>query len=241
MGRLRIGAVSAALTLAAAMSVLPVQVAGAAPNTTVVLPSNDATLSGITQYLDATASSGVTQVQYELTGGSLSNQVIATATPTYFGWAAAWNTTTVANGTYTINSVASYPGGVTATSAPITLTVNNASPSATVVFPASGATLDQTQTQYFDAVASPGVTEVTIEITSQDSSFPGSFAVSTTPTIWGWIGVDPGTPIPPEPCGPFAIPSSIQSVASYAGGVSGTSAPVPVTVDDYVSLPGGGC
>ena len=37
------------------------------------------------------------------------------------------------------------------------------------------------------------------------------------------------------------FPSSMQSVASYAGGVSGTSASVPVTVDDYASLPGGGC
>ena len=234
--RLRIGAVSAALILAAAVSVVAVQAADASPNTTVVLPSNNSTLSG-TQYLDATASSGVTQVQYELTGGTLSEQVIATATRTIVGWAAAWNTTTVANGSYTLGSVASYPGGVIATSAPVTITVDNAPPNTTVVFPASGTTLDQTQTQYFDAVASPGVNQVTIVISGQG----GSFTVSTTPTIWGWIGVLPGTPIPPESCGPFAFPSSMQSVASYAGGVSGTSASVPVTVDDYASLPGGGC
>ena len=107
----------------------------------------------------------------------------------------------MANGSYTLGSVASYPGGVIATSAPVTITVDNAPPNTTVVFPASGTTLDQTQTQYFDAVASPGVNQVTIVISGQG----GSFTVSTTPTIWGWIGVLPGTPIPPESCGPFRV------------------------------------
>jgi hypothetical protein len=95
-----------------------------APTTAVVLPSNGATLSG-NQYLDAVASPGVTGVQYEVTGGSLSNTVIATATPTIYGWIASWNTTTVPNGTYTLQSVASYAGGVSAASAPITITVSN--------------------------------------------------------------------------------------------------------------------
>ena len=52
-----------------------------APNTNVVLPANGATISG-GQYLDAIASPGVTQVQYELTGGTLNDAVVATASPT---------------------------------------------------------------------------------------------------------------------------------------------------------------
>ena len=227
----RIVVVSAVLTLAAAMSQLPLQVANAQPmSTTVVLPSNDASLSGIHQYLDATASSGATQVQYELSGGSLSDQVIATATLTYVGWAAAWNTTTVANGSYTLNSVASYPGGVTATSTPIAITVDNAPPSTTVVYPASGATLDATENQYFDAVApSPGVTKVIINLTFEGSN---TLTLTTTPTLVGWIGVAYGGPPQPGDCGPLTLPFSIQSVASYAGGVSGTSASVPITIDN---------
>jgi hypothetical protein len=51
--------------------------------------------------------------------------VIATATPTYYGWLAQWNTTTVPNGTYTLQSVASYGGEVSGTSTPITVTVHN--------------------------------------------------------------------------------------------------------------------
>jgi hypothetical protein len=70
MGRVRIGVVSAALTLAAAVSVLPVQVANAQPpSTTVIIPSNNATVSATSQVLDAITSSGATQVQYEITGG----------------------------------------------------------------------------------------------------------------------------------------------------------------------------
>jgi Bacterial Ig domain len=94
------------------------------PSTTVVLPSNGATLSG-SQYFDATASPGVAKVQYELSGGSLSDSVIATATPTIYGWLAAWNTTTVPNGSYTLQSVASYAGGVSGTSAGVAITVTN--------------------------------------------------------------------------------------------------------------------
>jgi hypothetical protein len=95
------------------------------PNTFVGIPSNNATVSGTSQLLGAGASSGVTEVQYEITGGTLNDSVIATATPTIYGWLAKWNTTTVANGTYTLQSVASYGGEVTGTSPGITITVSN--------------------------------------------------------------------------------------------------------------------
>jgi hypothetical protein len=77
--------------------------------------------------LDATAAgtSDVTGVQYELSGASLSNQVVATGTPTIYGWLALWNTTGVPNGTYTLQSVATEVGGTTATSLGITVTVAN--------------------------------------------------------------------------------------------------------------------
>jgi hypothetical protein len=55
----------------------------------------------------------------------LSDLVIAEARPTVYGWYAPWNTTTVPNGTYTLQSVASYASGQSGTSAPITITVNN--------------------------------------------------------------------------------------------------------------------
>jgi hypothetical protein len=50
--------------------------------------------------------------------------VIATGTATLYGWLAEWNTTSVPNGTYTLQSVGTTSGG-TVTSAPITITVSN--------------------------------------------------------------------------------------------------------------------
>ena len=94
------------------------------PSTSVRLPSDGATLAG-GQYLDASASSGVTKVEFHLTGGTLNDALIGTATPTYYGWIAGWGTTTVPNGTYTLQSVAYYGGGVSGRSAGITITVAN--------------------------------------------------------------------------------------------------------------------
>jgi hypothetical protein len=96
-------------------------------HTAVLVPSNGATLSGTAKVLDASASgtADVTSVQFEVTGGSLSNDVIGTATPSLYGWYVVWNTTTVANGTYTLQSVATEIGGTTATSPGISVTVQN--------------------------------------------------------------------------------------------------------------------
>jgi hypothetical protein len=94
-----------------------------APTTSVVIPSNGATLSG-GNYLDANASAGTTQVQFEISGNGLTNDVIDTAGQTGYGWIGAWDTTTVPNGTYTLQSVGTDSGG-TVTSAPITITVSN--------------------------------------------------------------------------------------------------------------------
>ncbi len=91
--------------------------------TRVVLPSDGATVSG-QELLGASVSAGVTQVQFELTGGDLNNSVIATAT-TKERWLARWMTTNVPDGTYTLRSVASNPGGDHDTSPGITITVAN--------------------------------------------------------------------------------------------------------------------
>ena len=136
----RVFLVVAALAVATAMSVLPTQVASAQPPSTAVLvPTNNATVSGTQVILDASASPGVTQVQFELTGASLTDSVIATATPTAYGWIASWNSTTVANGTYSLQSVAT-DGGSNATSTGISMTLNNP-PTTNVLVPDNGATL----------------------------------------------------------------------------------------------------
>jgi hypothetical protein len=115
-----LGQISSSGVISVIVDNLPLQ-------TTVIIPSSGSTLSGSSSVLDAVASgtSDVTGVQYEVTGGALSNQVVGTAVATIYGWLAVWNTTTVANGTYTLQSVATEVGGTTATSPGITVTVSN--------------------------------------------------------------------------------------------------------------------
>ena len=97
--------------------------------TQVLVPSNGSSVSGTT-VLDASATPGstVSGVQFVLSGGSLSDQVVGTATLTLYGWIADWDTTTVPNGTYTLQSVATATtsfSSITVTSPGITVTVNN--------------------------------------------------------------------------------------------------------------------
>ena len=96
------------------------------PSTNVYTPANNATVSGTQLLLGAFASSGVTQVQFEVSGGpsNLDHSVIGTANPTNYGWLDKWDTTTVPNGVYSLQSVASY-GGEVSGKRPISITVSN--------------------------------------------------------------------------------------------------------------------
>ena len=193
--------------------------------TAVVLPSKDASLSGTT-VLDATASPGLNAVQFELSGGSLSDRVIATATPTLYGWLAQWNTTSVPNGTYALQSVSTYQGGVTAkggvsaVSPAVTVTVANAPPTTTVLIPGSGSSLSGISS-LLDASASANVTRLTYELSG--GSLSGQVIATATPTLYGWLAQWNTTSVPN---GTYAL----QSVAVSSGGVSGTSPAVSVTV-----------
>jgi hypothetical protein len=83
------------------------------PTTSVLLPSNGATLSGST-YLDASASNA-TSVEFRLFGGTYgyAAPVICTATLTDYGWLCSWNTSTVPNGSYVLVSEAFNSAGST--------------------------------------------------------------------------------------------------------------------------------
>jgi hypothetical protein len=96
-----------------------------APTTTVLIPSNGATLSGTAATLDASASNA-TSVDFLLFGGTYgySGHLVGTAAPTIYGWLDSWNTTTVPNGSYVLLSLASGSGGSTF-SASVSITVKN--------------------------------------------------------------------------------------------------------------------
>jgi hypothetical protein len=113
--------------------------------------------------------------------------------------------------------------------------VNNGPLSTTVLLPASGAIVDRAQGELFDAVASAGATAVTFEFDEQ----PGNGLLATfsaIPTIYGWVAHVPANP-PAAGCVGTPISGSIQSVATYAGGVSVTSPLVNASIIVYVMPP----
>src|ERR1700722_6003582 len=155
--------------------------------TRVLIPSDGAVLAGA-PYLDALAGDGpgVTKVVFELSGGTLSNQVIATATPTYYGWLAQWNTTSVPNGsTYTLQSVATDADNNTDSSTPITVTVNNQPPVTAVLIPSNGATLSGTDAT-LDASAS-NATSVEFWLFGGSYGYSAHLVGTATPTYYGWL------------------------------------------------------
>ena len=193
------------------------------PATSVVIPSSGTSVSGSQVLLDALASLnvGVTKVQFTLTGGSLNNALIATATPTDYGWIADWNSTTVPNGTYTLQSEASDAAGNQGVSPGVEVVVDNPPPTTSVVIPSNGATL--TGSQYLDASASNSVTKVEFHLTG--GTLNNALIATATLTFYGWLaGWDTTT----VANGTYTL----QSVASYQGGVSATSPAITVTVSN---------
>ena len=158
---------------------------GQAPITAVLIPSDGTTVSGV-QLLDAAASSpvGMASVNFEISGGTLTDQVISGSTPTIYGWLSQWNTTTVPNGTYKLQSVATDTVPNTVTSAPITIIVNNRPPTTSILIPSSGATLSGST--YLDASAS-NATSVEFWLFGGSYGYSGHLVGTATPTYYGWL------------------------------------------------------
>ena len=192
------------------------------PTSTVLIPVGGASVSGSSSLLDASASANVSNVTYELSGGTLTDQVIATGTPTDYGWLAEWNTTTVPNGTYNLQTVAAYAGGVSGPSAPVSITVDNPPPSSTVLVPAEGASVSGTSS-VLDASASANVSGVTYELSG--GTLTDHVIATGTPTYYGWLA-EWNTTLVHD--GSY----SLISVATYPNGVSTPSAPISITVDN---------
>jgi len=184
------------------------------PTTSVVLPSNDASLSG-TQWLDAIAANA-TSVQFFLFGYSA--LPVCTGTPTYYGWLCSWDTTTVPDGSYVLLSEAFNSAGSTFSSG-VGVTVNNSPPSTTVGLPAPSATISGSQ--WLDASSSAGVTKVVYKLTS--GTLNQTIIATATPTLVGWLADFNSASVPN---GTYTL----QSAASYAGGVSGISPGIPITI-----------
>jgi hypothetical protein len=98
------------------------------PSTSIIAPSDGATLSGPEVFLDARANDygiGLTKLQFVLSGAGYPRTVIGSATDTRIGGVLSWNTTTVPNGIYSLQSLATNAAGRSSYSAAITIKVKN--------------------------------------------------------------------------------------------------------------------
>ncbi|HZM55829.1 MAG TPA: Ig-like domain repeat protein, partial [Acidimicrobiales bacterium] len=167
------------------------------PPTVVLLPSNGATLQG-GFWMDASGFSpeGILSVDFRLYGGSI-NEVIATGSPTRYGWISGFDSSLVPNGTYFLESELTDIYGNITTSAPITVMVANKPLATTVLVPSSGASVTNGSVLDASAMGLSPVTGVNFEVTG--GSLSHHVVGTATLTLYGWIafinttGVSPGT------------------------------------------------
>jgi hypothetical protein len=97
------------------------------PITKLLDPKSGSTISGIKELVIASASDalGVTRVEFRLSGGLLTDVRIGTGYNGVYGWFMYWNTTTIPNGTYSLQSVAYGAAGDQGRSHPTTVVVDN--------------------------------------------------------------------------------------------------------------------
>jgi hypothetical protein len=152
------------------------------PTTSVLIPSNGATLSGST-YLDASASNA-TSVEFRLFGGSYGYNapVLCTATATEYGWLCSWNSASVPNGSYALVSEASNSSGNSYSSG-VSITISN--PTTSVLIPSNGATLSGTAAT-LDASAS-NANSVEFWLFGGSYGYAGHLVGTAAPTYYGWF------------------------------------------------------
>ena len=200
------------------------------PKTQIVFPATAASLAG-NQYFGSSAqdtAANVNKVEFDLTGGSYSNTLVATATPTLFGWIAAWNSTTVPDGTYTLQSRAYDAIGNISTSNPITIHVDNTAPTTGVLVPSTGA-VENGNRVVLDAGASDNQHVSKVEFRLTGGSYNNALIATATPTLYGWIAIWNSTTVPN---GTYTVQSEAYDAASNA--TLGT--PVTISVGPTTSV-----
>ena len=101
------------------------------PTVSITAPAANATVSGNSVQLTASAtdSSGIASVQFQINGTNVGSPV--TTSPYQYNW----NSMTVVNGTYSFTAIAVNTEGVSVTSTPVLVTVNNSLPIGTNIIP----------------------------------------------------------------------------------------------------------
>ena len=153
--------------------------------------------------------------------------MIGTATQTLYGWLSSWNTTTVPNASYSLLSEAFNATG-SAFSAAVSITVNNSSPSTSVLVPSNGTILSGTAAT-LDASAT-NATSVKFWILGGSYGYSGKMIGTATQTLYGWLSSWNTT----------TVPNASYSLLSEAFNTTGSafSAAVSITVNNAANEEG---
>jgi hypothetical protein len=192
------------------------------PTVSVTAPTAGSTISG-SQAVTATASDnvGVAGVQFKLDGANLGTE--DTASP----YSITWDTATSANGSHTLTAVARDAAANSATSASVTVTVNNPLPDTTppdvnLTAPSEGATVKDTAT--VSATASDNVGVAGVQFKLDGANLGSEDATSPYSVSWNTKTASNGG-------------HTLTSIARDAAGNMRTSAAVNIIVDNDLTAP----
>ncbi len=185
------------------------------PTVSLAAPVNGATVSNtVTVSANATDNVAVASVQFQLDNSNVGNAVLV-APYTY-----SWDTTKSANGTHTLRAIATDTSNNSATSASVTVTVNNTSkdttpPTVSLTAPANGATVSGTVTISANATDNVAVARVQFQV---DGANVGAAATTSPYSVsWNSATVSNGS-------------HAVQAIATDTSNNSTTSAGVTITV-----------
>jgi len=190
-----------------------------APSVILTAPATGSTLSSsVTLTATATDDVGVVGVQFQLNGANLG------AEDTTNSYTMSWDTTTVADGSYTLTATARDATGNTTTSAPVTVTVSNISvtppdttpPTVTLTAPSNGSTLSGVVTLSASATDNVGIVGVQFQLNG--TNLGAEDTTNAYSITWDTTEVPPGQ-------------YSISAMARDAAGNTTTATPLLVTVE----------
>jgi hypothetical protein len=187
------------------------------PTVSITAPANGATVSNtVTVSANATDNVAVASVQFKLDGANLGS--LDTTAP----YSVSWNTTTVANGNHTLTAVATDTSGNSATSAGVSVAVNNTTkdttpPTVSITAPANGATVSNTVTVSANATDNVAVASVQFQL---DGANMGSLDTTAPYSVsWNTTTASNGS-------------HTLRAIATDTSNNSATSAGVIVTVNN---------
>src|SRR2546426_667928 len=187
------------------------------PMVSMTAPAAGSTVAGtVTVSASATDNVGVAGVQFNLDGVNLGAEV--TAAP----YAISWNTTLAANGSHSLTAVARDTAGNTATTAAVSVTVDNTPPTISLIAPVAGATVAGTVTISASATDNVGVAWVQFKLDGRNLG--ARVTVAPYSLSWTTTTASDGA-------------HTLTAVARDAAGNTATSAAVSVTVANDTTPP----